>query len=590
MRKMQILVIAPYSGLKEVFLTVSKEYENVEISVREGNLTEGLEIANDIGNQNYDVIISRGGTTMLIARKIEKPVVDLKISAFDMLRIIKITENFSGKMAIVGFPNIANCAHLVSELLNYPIDIFTINTQDEVERCLSRLRGEGYQLIIGDVVTLEMSQKMGMNGVLLTSGEECVRQAIDEAVQIYEQQQRGARMLRFYEKLLEGCKKYIVVRNEKGTELYNNGEAEDEAACRIIRLTQKYDAQLRTQQSMTVQVEEDGCLWNIDGRCARMDESDLCVYYITRQYRMENSEQTPFSVQYNGYNENFLYFIKAVSSPKTLEQIITYTGTVLSVLLVGEKGVGKSCAAYEMHQQSSLKERPFITIDCRLLNENNMAETFSPQNKALYDREGATVYFKDIDILGLGVQKYIYQYMNTKTIAHSFRFLASANQNLDSLIEQGQFMKKLYDKCSELKLYIPPLREMQKNIRSLSSLYLSKYNAQFGARVIGIEGKAMQMLENYPWPGNVEQFNSILKELVLSCKSSYISMEDTEQRLKIEDDMADYNRNDSISLEGSLEDIECRVVQRVLQEENMNQSKAADRLKISRSTIWRKLK
>lgn len=589
MKKMRILAVVPYSGLKEVFLSVSKEYENVEITVREGNLSEGLEIASGSDNRDCDVIISRGGTTMLIARETEKPVVDLKISAFDMLRILKMTENFSGKMAIVGFPNIANCAHLVSELLNYPVDIFTIGTQEEVEQCLDRLRGEGYQLIIGDVVTLEISQKMGMNGVLLTSGEECVRQAIDESIQIFEQRQKAARKVRFYEKLLAGCEKAIVVRDGAGSEIYSNEESQDEAARRMLKRTARYDEQLR-MQAVSVQTEEDGFLWSIDGRRESLDGRELSVYTVTRQYALEAVGQTTCTVRCDGRNENFLYFIKAVSAPETVEQIAAYAGTMLPVLLVGEKGVGKSCAAYELHLQSGLKQRPFVTIDCKLLDKAATPEVFSPQNRVLFDREGATVFFRDIDCLGLDAQKSVYQYMNTGSISRAFRFLASAKQSLDGLVERGKFMKKLCEACSELRLYVPPLRERQKSIRSLSSLYLSKYNAQFGARVIRIDEKAMQMLESYPWYGNVEQFDSILKELVLSCRNPYISAEDTEQRLKMEDRMNEEHRSGGVSLEGSLEEIESRVVRQVLQEENMNQSRAAERLQVSRSTIWRKLK
>ena len=101
-RKIRILGIAPYEGMKTTMQKLAAGREDLELDVYTGNLNEGVEIAKQYFNTNYDVIISRGGTAELIEATTSIPVVEISLSVYDMLRALKLAENYSDRYAIVG--------------------------------------------------------------------------------------------------------------------------------------------------------------------------------------------------------------------------------------------------------------------------------------------------------------------------------------------------------------------------------------------------------------------------------------------------------------------------------------------------------
>lgn len=101
----------------------------------------------------YDCIISRGGTATLIRQVTDLPVVEIHISVYDVLRTMKLAENYSSLYAIVGFPSVTEAAHTLCDLLGYTLNILTVQCADEVPVTLERLKEEGYRMVVCDMVT-----------------------------------------------------------------------------------------------------------------------------------------------------------------------------------------------------------------------------------------------------------------------------------------------------------------------------------------------------------------------------------------------------------------------------------------------------
>jgi len=125
-------------------------------------------------------------------------------------------------------------------------------------------------------------------------------------------------------------------------------------------------------------------------------------------------------------------------------------------------------------------------------------------------------------------------------------------------------------------------------VDTLTTLFISEFNTFYGKQVVGIRKEALLKLKAYMWPGNTIQFKNVIEELVVLCKSDYIELEDVEQILS-EKSSRENLEVDVIELKGTLEEIEKNIIQKILEKEDMNQSQAARRLGISRSTLWRKL-
>ena len=124
------LVIAPYEGLIEIMREIAEEVTDFELHTELGNLYEGVEIARRSETNGFDVIISRGGTASLVQDVVSIPVIDIQVSGYDILRLLTLVKGFSGKAAIVGFPNISQGAATICNLLDLDINTMTIH-----ERC-----------------------------------------------------------------------------------------------------------------------------------------------------------------------------------------------------------------------------------------------------------------------------------------------------------------------------------------------------------------------------------------------------------------------------------------------------------------------
>lgn len=128
----RILGIAPYDGMRTAMEQAAQAYPNVEMDIYTGDLEDGQAIVQQMPPNSYDCIISRGGTAALIRQVTDLPVVDIHISVYDVLRTMKLAENYSSLYAIVGFPSITEPAHTLCSLLDFNLDILTVNNAAEV--------------------------------------------------------------------------------------------------------------------------------------------------------------------------------------------------------------------------------------------------------------------------------------------------------------------------------------------------------------------------------------------------------------------------------------------------------------------------
>ncbi|MFQ8689765.1 MAG: PrpR N-terminal domain-containing protein [Blautia sp.] len=182
MQKIKILAVAPYEGMAETIASIATERDDVEMTVQTGDLNTGKKIALELSHKNYDVILSRGGTAELIRSTVEIPVVDIPISGYDILRTIKLAQNYSGKFVIAGFSGITKDARVLCDLLQYDIDILTFTTEADSTATLKAAKKKGCTLVLCDMTGSKAAQKLHLNSVLITSGTESINAAIDEAV------------------------------------------------------------------------------------------------------------------------------------------------------------------------------------------------------------------------------------------------------------------------------------------------------------------------------------------------------------------------------------------------------------------------
>ena len=175
-----VLGIAPYEGIAAVMSRVAEEFPQMELTLHVGDLQQGVEIAKRNFHGNYDVVISRGGTAKMLRQQLSLPVIEIEVSMYDLLCTLKLADQPDptvGRTAMVSYDNITRNAQMLCQLMNYNIDILTIDSPEEVEPTLQRLQAASYETILCDVVANTTAKRLGLNSFLITSGIESVRQA-----------------------------------------------------------------------------------------------------------------------------------------------------------------------------------------------------------------------------------------------------------------------------------------------------------------------------------------------------------------------------------------------------------------------------
>lgn len=590
MTKIKVMAIAPYDGLVEILNRVGSNFSELDIDTLKGDLEEGQKIAMNAEKEGYDLIISRGGTSEMIKKAVSIPVVNIEVSGYDYIRAMKLVQRFSGKSALVGFPFITSGAERMKDLLMTDLDIITIGGEEEVEPLLRRLSREGYSLIVGDAITEKTARRLGINGMLLTSGDESVMNAFEEAIRIYSVVEKYKKASDSYRMIVEGKKNCIIAFDREKRIVFSNFD-EKMHTLFLDDFLEHFEDVLANQEASLL-LEKDGTIYSVEGKVLEDSQEFLVAFYLQeRTLSPAGKLQGIFIRNLDTQNEIIpsLFRNRTNKIAELIDKVRDYSKTRLPILIEGGLGVGKEILAYWIHLNSDNKLKPFITVNCNIVNRESLDYFLENWDGILPMGTGVTLFVKEIEKLDTESQKKLLDLLKRSEFSQSSRIIASTTKNLPQLAEKLEFDAELYYQVSKLNLYVPSLRERIDEIDNLCNLYIIEANSKFGKQIIQIDDDAVGLLKSVNWIYNFEQLRKIVYELVLSAQSAKITKDDVEDRLST-DKMPQAAMPDFIGKFSNLEEMEAHVIRSVLEKENGNQVKAAQRLGISRSTLWRKMK
>lgn len=180
-----VALIAPYPEMGELAMEICKEFDK-PVAIEVGDLQEGLKKALLLSEKGVEVLVSRGGTARLLKQELTLPIVEIEVSAFDILRALKKVSTNGQKIGIIGFGNVVLGSDQLAGLLNIDLRLFVVQSEKEVPRKIEQAREEKVDVIIGDKIVVSQSQKMGVPSVLIESGKEAILQSFQEAYRILE--------------------------------------------------------------------------------------------------------------------------------------------------------------------------------------------------------------------------------------------------------------------------------------------------------------------------------------------------------------------------------------------------------------------
>ncbi len=312
-----------------------------------------------------------------------------------------------------------------------------------------------------------------------------------------------------------------------------------------------------------------------------------------RQEQLNNDINKPF--------ENFIGSSRKMKEVFALIDKVSKTDA--NILILGENGTGKELIAREIHRSSERVNEIFMTIDIASMSESIIeSELFGFVKGAFTDAKedrigrlesasGGTLFLDEIGNLPLSIQaklltvlqnRRILRVGSSKEIPIDVRLICATNNNIEELVEQGQFREDLYYRINTIQIKSPSLRERDNDIIELAHFYLDKFSDKYNKEKMTISKDAQEELLNYEWKGNVrELIHTVEKAVILSDKNV---LESDDFYLK------PFNNKDRLRESKKLGDVEKRTIQEVLEKYKGNLTKVAKELDISRTTLYLKLK
>ena len=279
-----------------------------------------------------------------------------------------------------------------------------------------------------------------------------------------------------------------------------------------------------------------------------------------------------------------------------------------TVLITGETGTGKELVARAIHHNSPRKHKPFIKIDCAAIPETLIeSELFGYKKGAFTDARGdkpgkfqladkGTIFLDEISNIPLSVQAKLLRVIEeqtfeplggVKTIRVDARIIAATNLDLQKSIAQGTFRQDLYYRINVVLVTLPPLRARSGDIPLLVSHFITVFNKKFGKAISRLSQNAMDVLIDYPWPGNVRQLEHAIEHAFIHCTGKTIHVhhlpDDINHSYVVQKPTLMKNKNPLLKMEQD-------VIVETLRQNKGNRRKTADALGISRITLWRKMK
>ena len=291
--------------------------------------------------------------------------------------------------------------------------------------------------------------------------------------------------------------------------------------------------------------------------------------------------------------------------------------TDATVLLTGESGTGKEVFSRAIHQLSSRRDKPFVTVNCAAIPHTLIENELFGHEKGSYTgafarkigkfevADQGTMFLDEIGELHISVQAKVLRVIEEQsferiggleTIRVNTRVIAATNRDLQDLVEKKEFREDLFFRLSVIPIQIPPLRERLSDVRLLAQFFVDKFSKELHRQGLELSPEAARSLEEYSWPGNVRELQNTIERAVILSDGKVIRAADLNfafQARRRTDDFVQF-----LDLTGSLTDVSGRAsraaekvkIKQALDLSNWNKTHAAEMLDVSYKTLLNKVR
>jgi len=331
-----------------------------------------------------------------------------------------------------------------------------------------------------------------------------------------------------------------------------------------------------------------------------IEELKIIIKRAIKQYELEVE-----NIYYREEEEkrfNFDEIIgKSSSINKVLEMVKSVASTPATVLITGENGTGKELIARAIHKNSLRKNSPFVVVNCVAFSPNLLESELFGHEKGSFTgaiakrigrfemANGGTIFLDEIGEMDLTIQTKLLRVLqerefervgSSRTIKVDVRILSATNKDLKKEIEERRFREDLFYRLNVFSVDVPPLKERKEDIPLIVEHLTGKYNKILNKKVKKVSAKAMELLLDYNYPGNIRELENIIERSMIMAKDEIID----EKYFNF------ISKEEYIEKKGTLKETEKELIIKYLIQNKGNRTKTAEILGISRRSLQNKIK
>ena len=279
-----------------------------------------------------------------------------------------------------------------------------------------------------------------------------------------------------------------------------------------------------------------------------------------------------------------------------------------TVLLLGESGTGKELVARAIHRKSKRTDKPFIKVNCGVLNENLLESELFGHEKgsftgAVRQKKGrfeladtGTLFLDEIGDISTAMQIKLLRVLQEgefervggeQTIHTDVRIISATNRHLQKLVMQEKFREDLFYRLSVIPVQLPPLRERKEDIVPLVDYFLNKLSARNRQTSKRISDDGLKLLVDYPWPGNIRELENLIERLFVISHGDEIAPELIASHLS--SGLNNYNSFANLPLVEAVGAFEKKLIVQAMKKSDGVKNRAAKLLGINTSALYYKL-
>jgi transcriptional regulator with GAF, ATPase, and Fis domain len=233
---------------------------------------------------------------------------------------------------------------------------------------------------------------------------------------------------------------------------------------------------------------------------------------------------------------------------KVLSLVSKVAPTDATVMVTGETGTGKELVARAIHGRSKRASRAFVTVNCAAIPRDLIASELFGHEKGAFTgatqrrlgrfelAEGGTIFLDEVGELPAETQIALLRVLQehefervggTRSMKTNVRVIAATNRDFRAAITAGIFRSDLFYRLSVFPIEIPSLRERREDIPVLVEYFIDRYASKIGKNIRGLSKKTLDVLQSYPWPGNIRELQNVVERSVIECETETFSVDES---------------------------------------------------------------